>query len=254
MPVLKVSPIDGSSLDLAKTPEQIFAENAATEKFYAERKKRIKSGKKKKKKEIEEEVIIVVNPFLAKNTDPIISEMLEPFDKLLEKCEKHLKKESKNYQLIKETEQDPNLKLVLRRPKGALKVKYNSDYTVNVHIPNDIESFESTLTGVPLDEDIFQLNPEVMTYKKNIIVDRVFFNAIDVKQMLNHPKESQKLLLGIIKTMFANIAYVKFLKTGNQYKGNTVASIKIPGQTNKYALNFKDEYLEFRMYSDVTEV
>lgn len=253
MPVMKVDPITGSSLDLAKTPEQIAAENAANEKFYAERKKRVKSGKKKKK-EIEEELIIVVNPFLAKNTDPIISEMLEPFNKLLEKCEKYLKKETKDFQLSKEVETDPNLKIVLKRPKGAVKIKYNSDYTVNEHIPCDIESFESTITGVPLNEDVFQLNPEEITFKKNIVVDRIFFSAMDVKQMLNHPKQSQKILLDLIKNVYGNLLYVKFLSKGNKYTGKTVASIEIPGQKGKYALNFKDEYVELRMWSDVSEI
>lgn len=253
-PILKVDPDTGESLDKAKTPEQIFAENAANEKFYNERKKRVKSGKKKKKQEVKEDPIIVVNPFLAKNTDPIISEMLEPFNELLHKIEKFLKKESKKYTLLKETNKDPNLKIVLKRPKGPVKIKYNSDYTTNVHIPNGIESFEPTITGVPLNEDIFQLNPEAITFKKNVVVYRIFFSALDVKQMLNHPKESQKVLLDLIKSSYEHIVYIKFLSTGNKYTGTTVASLKIPGQNDKYALNFKDEYLELRLWSDVSEI
>ena len=255
MPILKVDPTSGQSLDKAKTPEQIAIEQAANEKFYNERKKRVKSGKKKKIEEIKEELVIVVNPFLAVNSDPSPIELLKAFNKLLEPSEAYLKSVTKKYRITKPTKDDKNYELALNKHKPALKITYDSDYATNTHIPKEIEYTETNITSIPFESEVFYLDVTKKKFsKRNLIVERIRFNTIDVKQMLNHQEESTKLLLDLFKKMLGNFIKIKYLSTGNKYYGTTVGSIEIPGQKNKYALNFKDEYIEVRLFSDMTEV
>lgn len=253
-PILKVDPITGESLDKTKSPEQIAAEIAANERFYSERKQRIKTQKKRKKiEEIKEDLQVTINPFTASSADATVEELIEPFNRLLDPCEEYLKKITKNFK-IKKVKDNNEYKLSLNRPKSSVKIIYDSDFTINEHIPKSIESVNNALTGIPTYLDLFQLQGYKSQYKKNIVIDRLWFTPTDIKHMLKHPKEAKQLLLKLISAMYNEMVVIKFLKTGNKYSGTTVASIAIPGEKNKYSINFKDEFLELRMWSDVTEI
>lgn len=239
MPILKVDPLSGQSLDLNKTPKQIAAENAANEKFYTERKKRSKG--KKKVEHIAYEPIVIVNPILAQNNEPSVEDLLEPFTKLINKSSAWLRKEVKEYKLTGKNLMSPPL--TLNKVKGPLKVNYDSDLSTYKHIPISIE-YVPTITVPPSVYDVF---PEkIMPYQLFLLVDRIMFTTLDIKTLLKYPKESKKLLDKLIKEMYTNIVDKKFLNKSKKYTGNTVAAIKIN--------NYKDEYIEVQMFSDASEV
>lgn len=253
MPVLKIDPNTGQSLDKAKTPEQIAAEQAATEAFYNKRKRNAKLKKKRKPELVIDDPIVVVNPFLAPNNELSVEDLITPFNKLLEASEKNLEKISKEFKI------KPNLnndELVLNKPKNTLKVNYESDISTYKHLPISIE-YVPTLTVNPSKYELFESHPgkkKVVKDKKYIIVDRVMFNALDVKTLLGNPKEAKVLIAKLIKDMYTNIVNMKYLNSNKKYFGSVVASIAVPGQKKKYALNYKDEFLEVRMFSDLTEI
>lgn len=254
MPVLKIDPETGASLDKEKTPEQILAEKLKEEAFYSQRKKRFKT-KGKRKKPIKEDIQIIVNPFTAANSDPSPEELVKAFNKFLEPCENYIKVATKNYKLTKPTKDDKDYELTLNKPKAALKVTYDSDYATNVHIPTEIEYNEMNVTSIPFDTEVFYLDTtKKRISKRNLIVERIRFNTSDVKQMLNHPKETKKLLLDLTKKLLGAFVQIKYLSPGNKYYGTTVVSLKIPGKENNYCNIYKDDYIELRVWSDITEV
>lgn len=254
MPVLKIDPSTGASLDKEKTPEEITKEQAKIEKFYSDRKKRSKT-KGKKKPLIKDEQIVIVNPFVANNADPAPEELIKQFNKLLEPCEEYIKNATKNYRITKPTKDDKDYELTLNKPKAALKVVYDSDYATNTHIPKEIEYVETNITSIPFDSEVFYLDvAKKKLSKRNLIVERVRFNTSDIKQMLQHPEETGKVLLDLTKKLLANFIKIKYLSPGNKYYGTVVASLKIPGKEKSYCNIYKDEYIEVRCYSDITEM
>lgn len=241
MAILKIDPVSGQSLDLGKTPEQIASEQAANEKFYNERKKRVKS--KATKKVVEKEVykpIVNFNPILDANNEPSIDELLESFNKLIKKSLSYLKKETKLFKPVEKNKMAPLL--TLNKPKAPLKVNYDSDLSTYKHIPISIE-YIPTITTPP---SVYDTYPRQVEFKTFILVDRVMFSALDVKTLLKYPKESKKLLDKLIKDMYTNIVNKKFLNKNRKYTGSIVAEITI--------INYKDEYLEVQMASDITEI
>jgi hypothetical protein len=254
-PILKIDPLPNESLDKAKTAEQIAAEIAAKEKFYSERKKRIKSSKKKKVVEtsVIEEVQLSFNPLSTTSPEPTTDQLIEQFNELLKTCEDFLQKESKKFKLKKPIKDTAEYKLGLIRPKGSVKFIYESDFVNNTHIPKSIESINGSLNSIPTGLDLFQLEDYKSQYKRNVLVNRLWFNPSDVKYLVKYPKESKKLLLTIFNSLYNELVNIKFLNnSGGKYSGTTVASICIPGQKNKYVINYKDEQLEIRLWSDIT--
>jgi hypothetical protein len=245
-PVLKINPLSGEVLDKSKTKEQILAEEKANLKFYKERKKRLKRNiEKKLKGESEEKVeykpIVSFNPILDNNNEPSIDELSEPFYKLFKSSILSLKKISKEFNVIKDY--SPCGIYSLNKPKAALKVNYDSNLSTYEHIPLSIE-YVSNITIPPSKYDIIAYLEEPIT--KFTVVDRVFFTPLDVKTLLKHPKESKKLIDILIKQMYNNIVEMKFLNKDKKYFGTNVATITF--------YNYKDQWLEVRMFSDITEV
>jgi hypothetical protein len=237
-PVLKLDPISGESLDKAKTPEQIAAEQAANEKFYNERKKKVKS-KVKKQPRLKYEPIINFNPILDPNKEPAIEEMLESFNNLLKPAQTFLKKENKKYNVKKFIEP---YSLTLHKPVNSLRVNYNSDYTINKHIPLDM-IYLSNVSVTPSNYDVF---PEPSYSKRFLYVDRVMLNPFDVNILLKTPAKSKIILANLIKQMYNNLIVTKNLQVDKKYKGELIASL--------YCLNYKDEFVELRLASDITEI
>ena len=237
MAILKIDPVTGESLDKAKSPEQVARDQAANEKFYNERKKRALSKSKKKPERVKYEPIVIIDPINSPNNEPSVEELIESFNKLLDSSESFLRKESKKYSNVKLD--DTPYGLNLNKPKNTLKVNYDSDLTTYKHIPKDIEYFP-TISVTASNYDTFHSEPKVEEgIKRFLYVDRVMFNALDVKTLLKTPSKSKIILANLIKKM---------------YTGKTVASIAIPGEKKKYCLNYKDEFIELRLFSDITEV
>lgn len=261
MPVLKVDPNTGESLDKAKSAEQAKAEEVQRAKDLAELKERIKNKtpRKKKEKTLPEPVLIKskgqppivikpgqpipvkVNPFLAPNGEIIVDDFLEPLNAILKEIEHSLQLITKGYKL------DNDGKVL----------------STKISLPKEFE-YKPGVTRVSSGEEAFNLNkPGIVSLKyndvhKDVYVDRIVLKPLDVRELLKYPEEAKKLLSKlIIDGMWKNLWETKQLDSKKKYFGSTVATLKRPGMGEN--LCFKSvgadiDFVEIRMFSDITEL
>lgn len=258
MPVLKVDPTTGESLNKAKTKEQAAEEEANRLKALAEYKERVKEKRPRKKKVVEETEVVAkkdvgiiavkaaepipvkVNPFLAPNGEINAEELIEPLNVILEEIEHNLQLMTKGYKL---TGDSNDILSALELPK---EFKY-------------IPSVTRSNTG----EEAFNLvKPNGITkleydkLNKDLYVDRVFLKPVDIKELLKYPDKAKDLLKKvIIDGMWKNLWETKKLDSKNKYFGTKVASIKRTGPVKGYAYantSYDEAMIEIRMFSDIT--
>ncbi len=260
MPILRVDPNTGESLDKAKTAEQAVAEEAARVEALAEYKERVKEKKPRKKKAIEPEVIVEakkeagivikaaapisvkVNPILAPNGEINAEELIAPLDAILEEIEHSLQLMTKGYKLSGD----------------------KADILAPLNLPEEFE-YKPSVTRVSSEEEAFSLvKPTGITtlkYKKvnkDLYVDRVFFKPIDIKELLKDGDKAKELLKKVvIDGMWKNLWETKQLDSKKKYFGTTVARIKRLEPINGYSAvnhSYDEAMIEIRMFSDITEL
>lgn len=261
MPVLKADPRTGESLDKAKTPEQVAAEEEARVKALAEFKERVKLKKPRKKKEVVTEEVLVaadkeapvivvkkidipvkVNPFEAPNGEVNAEELIEPLNAIIKDVEHSLQLITKGYKLDN---------------KGT-------DMFSKLSLPKSFE-YKSSVTRVSSGAEAFNLvKPSGVTkltyqeFQKDVYVDRVFLKPVDVKELLKDKDKATELMKNlIIDGMWQNLWNTKGLDSKKKYFGTEVARIKLPGVKDQYCFHnttYDEAMIEIRMYSDITEL
>jgi len=254
MPVLKIDPTSGESLNKAKTKEQVAEEEAARLKALADYKERVKEKKPRKKKAVEEPEIeatketgiivkaavpipVKVNPFLAPNGEINADELIEPLNTILEEIEHNLQLMTKGYKLSANT----------------------TDAISALDLPKEFKYIPS-VTRITDGSDAFNLvKPNGITkleydkLNKDIYVDRVFFKPLDIKELLKYPEKARELLKKvIIDGMWKNLWETKKLDSKNKYFGTKVASIKGVTTICHVNTNYDEAMIEVRMFSDIT--
>lgn len=251
MPVLKINPSTGESLDKTKTVEEIAAEVEAQTKALAEYKERVKTKKPRKKKEeptetgvaikvVKQDIPVKVNPFLAPNGEINVEELLEPLNAILKDIEHGLQLLTKGYKVQNQ----------------------DSSLSGKVDLPKEFE-YKPSITRVQNGEDGFLLTkPSGMTslkydkLNKDVYVDRIFLKPIDIKELLKYPEKAKTLLNTlIIDGMWQNLWNTKQLDSKKKYFGTKVATIQRTGSSTDFCTNnttYDEAMIEIRMFSDVT--
>lgn len=256
MPVLKVNPTTGESLDKTKTPEEAAAIEAARVKALEEYKERVKTKKPRKKKVVEEEEVQVtpkilvvkkdipakVNPFEAPNGEINAEELLVPLNALLKAVEDKLKLITQGYKLT-----------------GV-----STDAFTKLSLPKEFE-YKSSVTRVKDGSEAFQLvKPSGITslkytdLNKDVYVDRIFLKPIDVRELLKSDKAFEILRAVVIDGMWKNLWETKELDPKKKYFGTEVARINLGGPLkDQYCVHnttYDEAMIEIRMFSDITEL
>lgn len=183
--------------------------------------------------EVEKAEEIKINPFTAPNPGPSVDELCEQLQPILVNSEKMLQEMTKMYHISSE-------------------------------LPNTLEAqrivYEPNVTIASSDADAFNLNKPKRALKveygpksTNSYVDRIFLSPDDVKFILDNKKERQRIFDNLILKMFENLVKTLNLKTDKLYYGFTIATISKPGE-GLYARNYRDDYVELRMFSNVTDL
>jgi hypothetical protein len=258
MGVLKVDPTTGESLDKNRSIEAVAAEIARKTKELEEYKERVKTRKPRKKKEQpKEETIIIdgkpvtvkesepiplkVDPLNAPNREVVVEELLEPLNAILDNIERKLQLMTKGF-----------------------KFKANENpLASNVDKPKEF-SYKPSVTRVQNGDDAFSLvKPSGVTtlkfekLNKDVYIDRVLLNPIEVRELLKDDNAETILENLIIHGMFKNLFETKQLDSGKKkYTGSVVATLKRPGMGNNYCFKYTGdiEFIEIRLFSDITEV
>lgn len=264
MPVLKVNPETGESLDLAKTPEQAKAEEEARAQELAEYKERVKTKKPRKKKivvEDEEEDLpepvlikshgqppivikpgkitpIKVNPFTASNGEINAEALIAPLNAILKDIEHSLQLITKGYKLDNDGAATNKVSIPdkFQYKPGITRIKSNNQDAFNLNKPG-----------------IASLNYNDLL--KDTYVDRVALRPLDVREILKYSDKAYELLKDlVIDNMWKNLWETKQLDPKKKYFGNTIGTIKRPGMVDTYCsvVSGDFDFIEIRLYSDAT--
>ena len=248
MPVLRVDPNTGESLDLSKTAEEAKAEEIQRTKDLAELKERIRLKKPRKKKEVVEEpksagpvlvkdVPVKVNPFTSPNGEINAEELVEPLNAILKDVEHSLQLITKGYKLVS-----------------------SEPYTSKINLPEKLQ-YKSGVTRINDGSEAFNLNkPGIINldYKdlhKDLYIDRVALKPLDVRELLKYPDKTRELLKDlVIDNMWKNLWEVKQLDPKKKYFGIAIGTLKRPGLKDSYCsvVSGDIDFIEIRLYSDAT--
>lgn len=232
MPVLKIDPSTGKSLDISKTTEEIQAE------AIAKPKKIRKPRKEKIVVEVKEAPVVKVNPFTAPNGEIVVEDLLAPLNDILKDSEELLQRLNKDFKL----DEKANVTTKIQLPKkfeykqGVTRVRSNGEDAFNLNPPSGITSLKYG--------DVF----------KDLYLDRIMLSPLDIKECLKYPDQAKEVFRDLIMDMYHNLMKTKSLDKKKKYCGSTVATLKRPGFGNEYCRNRDDQYIELRLYSDITEL
>lgn len=252
-PVMRVDPNTGESLDKAKTVEQAAHEEASRLKALEEYKQRVKTRKPRKKKIVDEDIEIKpgivlvkkdipvkVNPLEAPNGEVVVEELLEPLNTILDEIEHKLQLITKGFKI--------------KRDPGGSKIKIPKEFV-----------YKPGVTRVNDGEDAFTLvKPSGVTslkfddFKKDVYLDRVLLNPIEIRELLKYPDKAGELLENlVIHSMWKNLWETKKLDSSKKYIGNHVGTLKRPSSVEgdkNYARKYTGDidFIEIRLYSDIT--
>lgn len=259
MPVLKVDPNTGESLDKAKTAEEAKAEEIQRAKDLTELKERIKNKipRKKKEKALPEPMLVKadgqtpivikpgepipvkVNPFTSPNGEINAEELIEPLNAILKDVEHSLQLITKGYKLVAD-----------------------KTYTHKINLPEKLQ-YKPGVTRINDGSEAFNLNkPGIVNldYKdlhKDMYVDRVALKPIDVRELLKYPDKTRELLKDlVIDNMWKNLWEAKQLDPKKKYFGSTIGTLKRPGMGDRYChvVSGDVDFIEIRLYSDATSL